>query len=130
MNEYIISCNIKKFDLVKHFQNSKTVIWKQHKSCKVGDYVYIYVGRPYSRLFYGCRVTQVDIKECPTESNFDTAKLRYNENTSFMELTIDEILPKDGLTLCELQNNGLKTVQCSTQVSDELHDYIMLKTRR
>lgn len=124
MSDYVISCNLDKFDLIKHFENSKTVIWKQTKPCKKGDYVYVYVGRPYSRLFYRCVVTQADIQQCPEESAFYKDKPGRIKNPKYMELTVDKMLPELGLSLVELQKNGLKTVQCTTQVSNELRNYL------
>lgn len=125
MNEYVISCNLDKFDLITHFQKNKTVIWKQTKPHVIGDLVYIYVGRPYSRLFYKCIITQIDITQCPEESIFYKNGSGRSRNPKYMELALDKVLPeKKELTLVELQKNGLKTVQCTTRVLDELHSYL------
>lgn len=70
MREYIISCNLNQFNLLSHFEHNKTVIWKQTKPCVSGDSVFVYVGRPYSRLFYKCRVIESDIVDCPEGNSF------------------------------------------------------------
>ena len=124
MKEYVISCNLSQFDLIEHFEQDKTVIWKQTKPCVVGDLVYVYIGRPYSRLFYRCKVTVADIMECPEDNPFYKNKTGRQKNPKYMMLEIEDVLPDKGLGLLELQEHGLKTVQCSTQVSEELHNYI------
>jgi len=124
MKEYVISCNLSQFDLISHFEHSKTVIWKQTKPCVSGDSVFVYVGRPHSRLFYKCKVVEANIPECPEGNPFYKDKIGRQKNPKYMKLKLSEILPETGLSLAELQDHGLKTVQCSTQVSEELHDYI------
>lgn len=124
MSEYVISCNLSQFDLIQHFCAHKTIIWKQTKPCKAGDIVYVYIGRPFSRLYYKCRVLVADIQDCPTDNPFYENNIGRQKNPRFMELQLDRVLPEHGLSLQELIDNGLKTVQCATQVSDELHRYI------
>ena len=131
MKEYVISCNLKQFDLISHFEQNKTIVWKQTKPCDFGDMVYVYIGRPYSRLFYKCKVIEANISKTPEENSFYMNEYRRQKNPIYMRLEIIGTLPEKGLALVELQAHGLKTVQCSTQVSKELHDYILkIETRR
>ena len=125
MNEFVISCNLNQFDLVQFFEKNNKIVWKQTKKCNIGDIVYIYVGRPYSRLFFKCSVVAANISTCPPGNPFYENNTGRQKNPLFMELQLDKVLPECGLSLQQLLDNGLKTVQCSTQVSDELHRYIL-----
>ena len=130
MSEYVVSCNLQNFNLIKHFEEYKEVVCKQTKKCAVGDTVYIYVGRPFSRLYYICDVIDVDLQSVPQGYYLD-GKIDHNAKRRYMRLRLSELLPESGLELINLQSHGLKTVQCATCVSDELHQYInRVRTRR
>ena len=124
MKEYVISCNLERFDLIKHFSHDRTVIWRQTKPCIPGDFVFVYIGRPYSRLYYRCKVVKSNIDNVPDSNAFYKNSICRQRNPKYMELELVNTLPDSKLGLAELLNNGLKTVQCSTQVSEELHNYI------
>ena len=47
MEQWIIPCNIKYYDVEGAFEKLKCLDWKQsNKSIHVGDEVYIYIGKP------------------------------------------------------------------------------------
>ena len=121
MNAFVVVGNLQWFDIIKHFKNNKTVIWKQVSKGKIGDEVYIYVGRPLSRLVYKCRIKHI---------NVDAKDVNYlspyvgRRNLSYMELELLRELPMEGLELQQLLVNGLKTVQCATMIADKLKSYI------
>lgn len=46
MSDWIIPCNIKKYDVLGAFPKLNTIDWKQSRNIKIGDTVYIYVGAP------------------------------------------------------------------------------------
>lgn len=52
---WIISCNLKKFDVIGAFSKLKKVNWKQNCNVNIDDVVYIYVGVPKRALLYMCR---------------------------------------------------------------------------
>ena len=85
---------------------------------------YIYVGRPYSRLMYKCVVKEMNLEavNCEYLSN------QLKEKQKYMHLEMTDII-ETHIGLNELITNGLKTVQCSTQASPELVDYIESRVR-
>lgn len=125
MATYVISCNPSNFDICQHFQDNNEVVWRQTKNYKVGDVVYIYVGRPHSRLMYKCLVLDNDIIEQETNIEFyqQNNSVR-NKNKPYMRIALQKKLPDNGLTLPCLLEHGLKTVQCATMVGSELQEYI------
>ena len=123
MKELIVSCNLKKFDLISYVQDHESVFWKQTKTVRRGDRVYIYVGAPHSRLYYRCDVLDCDLK-------YSSILMPYypyysdQKPTKYMKLGKIKELPLNGLALSNLLANGVKTVQCSTEVSSVFHDYL------
>ena len=120
MKEFIISCNIKRFDLISYVEQHGFVYWKQTKQVSPGDNIYIYVGVPYSRLYYKCKVLESNLEECPENMPFYMEK----RPKTFMKIGDIKELTSDGLRLNEILRNGVKTVQCSTEVSPEFRAYL------
>jgi hypothetical protein len=99
-------------------------MWKQVKNCSVGDIVYVYVGRPYSKLFYKCLVTQADIILSDSEMQKHNYLRNENKDRKYMTLEMKSTLNVEGLDLQSLFAHGLKTVQCSTEINESLESYI------
>ena len=53
--------NPKYYDVIKAFEDSDEIDWKQGAGIKTGDTIYLYVGSPISAILYKCRVTETDI---------------------------------------------------------------------
>lgn len=124
MKEYIVCCNLQRFDLIKHFSTNNHVIWKQTKKCQIGEIVYIYVGRPYSRLYYKCVVKKNNMQDDNNQETIYSNGIGKQRNSGFMELELVSVLAEEGMGLQSLLDNGLKTVQCTTEVDESLHNYI------
>ena len=121
MNAFVVVGNLQRFDIVDYFKSNKTVIWKQVSKCETGDRVFIYVGRPLSRLVYECRITKKDVS---IEGIHYLLPYAGKRKQPHMELELIRELPVEGLSLKTLLDKGLKTVQCSTRIDDELKKYI------
>lgn len=119
MATYVTSCNVQRFDILQFFENEKQVYWKQISRCMNGDTVYIYVGRPHSRLMYKCLVLETNIDD--VVCNY--LAVNQNKKSKFMKIELVEEI-KNHIGLDDLLTNGLKTVQCATQASPELVNYI------
>lgn len=124
MSEYVVSCNPRSFDIVRYFSDKAQVVWKQAKTCRIGDAIYIYVGRPYSRIMYRCIVQETNLLMPGKNEYYLTHSVGRNKNRPYMTIELQCQMPDYGLSLEELTANGLKTVQCTTQVSKELGEYI------
>ena len=121
MSEYIVVCNIQMFDIIAHFSNSTSLVWKQPAPCKVGDTVYFYLGRPYKQIMYKCRVVETSIAK-PMVSYWSNYESR--RKSLFMRVDLCEKFEDDALSYQNLLDHGLKTVQCSTRVDGQLKKYI------
>lgn len=59
--DWIIPANPKYYDVIKGFEESEIIDWKQSSDVRVGDIIYMYVGAPYSALMFKCKAVEVDI---------------------------------------------------------------------
>ena len=53
---WIVPCNAKRFDVLKHFETHDIAVWKNSFTIKVGDTVYLYLSAPYGEIQYRCKV--------------------------------------------------------------------------
>ena len=62
MQNWIIPCNLKYYDVFGAFRDLKKLDWKQsNPKIEIGDIVYIYVGAPVKAIMFKCRVTKVGL---------------------------------------------------------------------
>lgn len=74
-NEWVFSCNPKKYDVISAFNERPTVKWKQYESkVKVGDIVYIYISKKDSKipagLKYKCEVIATGLNSDPEDLKY------------------------------------------------------------
>jgi len=62
-NSFVIPCNPKVYDVVKHFEQCETIYWKRGASEKNGDDVYIYIGVPEKAIKYKCVVENDNVSK-------------------------------------------------------------------
>lgn len=63
-NTWVVSCNYEQFDIISAFNQLEEIDWhqtQQSKDIKIGDTVFVYVSKPFSRIMYQCEVTATDI---------------------------------------------------------------------
>ena len=59
--EWLVPANPKYYDIVRVFEASEEINWKQGRGIRTGDTVYLYAAAPVSAILYGCTVTETDI---------------------------------------------------------------------
>ena len=109
-DSWIIPCNVDKYDVISAFNEFEEIEWhytpQTQKIC-VGDNVYIYVGKPYSRIMYECNVVKTNI----TSREIDDKKFIRDEFTFANERCFRiKLIRKIGdlrLSLTALNNNGI-----------------------
>ena len=109
MEQWIIPCNIKYYDVVGAFKELKCLDWKQScKSINVGDEVYIYIGKPVSAIKYKCKENKVNL-DCIEidDSKFVINGEPYESYGNHMELELLEDYEDTKYSLDVLRANGL-----------------------
>lgn len=130
MRTLIITCTPNRFDVISYFKKYNTITWRQTKSCQPGDKAYVYVGRPLSCIKYLCEIIETDITSDSMDSDYyKTQSLtKRNKNKPFMKLKLLQEFAGKDLSLNDLFQHGLKTVQCTTEASSELKSYLISVT--
>ena len=72
---WLIPANPKYYDVINCFNKTDILTWKQSKSIKVNDIVYIYVGSPYKEIMYKCKVLKINIPYEYKDDNLTINKL-------------------------------------------------------
>lgn len=125
MAEWIITCNTTAYNVEGAFEKFNSIDWKQSTNVEQGDIVYIYVGAPVRAIKYMCQATKVEL-EVPEidDSEFEIDNSNYGNYGRYMELTLLKKLDNKKLAYNHLMENGLKTVQGPSHVSEQLSAYL------
>lgn len=126
MERWIIPCNPSYYDIEGALTKLKIIDYKQsNKNIKVGDYIYIYVTKPYKSIKYLCKVNKVDLDSIEIDdSEFVISGEPYETYPVHMQI---ELIKKydNELTKSIMENNGVKgIIQGPRRVCDELYEYI------
>ncbi len=127
---WIIPCNTKHFNVAEHFNNIKTVVWRNSFSIRKGDVAYIYLSAPFSEIRYRCNVIseEVDYETLQANSYAVPAKTSNNyfsKKVKYMILELDRTFPQGKYTLEELKKHGLGQVQIQARADRRLRDYLL-----
>ena len=108
MTVWIVSCNIKHYDVVGAFNELLRIDWKQSTKVEPGDIVYIYVGVPYQSIMFKCYVSKTNLPF----SDIDDARYVISGETylnygNYMELELVDKYAQGVLSLEKLRKHGL-----------------------
>ncbi|WP_422485418.1 HNH endonuclease [Gudongella sp. DL1XJH-153] len=125
MGKWIIVCNPEYYNVVGAFNTYDNINWKQSVDIKVGDIVYIYIGKPFSAIKYETKVVQIDLPK-PTidDKEFIIDGSNYENYGRYMELRLLRSFENDLFSYDLLKENGLRSVQGPSRVSSELESFI------
>lgn len=124
MENWIVPCNVKFFDIVNHFQKNDMVAWVRTSAIRKDDIVFLYLGAPYSQIKYKCKVEEEDIPEADVLSKYSYAvrpsdKYDLKKKKYVLLKKIEEF--DDGkFDLNSLRANGLGQVQKQARVDRRL----------
>ena len=110
MERWIISCNLKYYDVISAFSDLQKLDWQQsNMKMKTGDEVYIYVGPPYKKVMYRCRINKVCLKNMEIDASAYVINGEPFENYgNYMELELIEVFDDDRYSLDRLRLKGMK----------------------
>lgn len=123
--EWVITCNTRMFDIQEAFNELSVIDWKQSANMQVGDKVFIYVGKPIMAICYQCVV----IKAAMENQEIDDSKFiknyeNYKKHKKYMRLQLEQKYDEKQFPYSELIDNGLKTLQGPSRVSNELLEFL------
>ena len=107
---WIIPCNMKHYDVVKHFENNETIVWCRVSAINKGDIAYIYVSAPYSQILFRCFVVSDNVDRSIVEDN--SYAIRNDKSRSrYLQLKLECKYKEGSLTLAKLREYGLGQTQ-------------------
>lgn len=109
VNSWVIPSNPNLFDIESYFNIYDSIIWHQKLDIEVNDFVYIYVGKPYSCLKYKCLVTRTNFKDYAPRC---------------MELKLLNRFESDEYPLDFLKKAGLTVIRFARKMPKELSEYL------
>ena len=127
----IIASNPNQYDSDKAFSKNGMIDWRQTSHYDVGDLVYIYGTRPEQRIKYETLVIDTDLT---FENRIDDSDCWVDYNSmrhiflknKFVRLKLIREFNCDGLSLEDLNNNGLKgRIQGPRRLLPETYQYII-----
>ena len=125
MNEWIIICNPKEYNIEAAFKDLSEIDWRQSTNIKPDDIVFIYVGKPFQAIKYKCLVKTVDLPYGNTDdSKFIIDSDLSNNYGRYMRLILIDSYNNPALRYNNLILHGLHSVRGPSKVSIELHNYI------
>ena len=127
--KWIIPCNVRRFDIIEHFRENETVIWKNSFTIKEGDTAYIYLGAPYGEIRYRCTVVCDEIDERTLQENpyaiqEQPSRNFYSKKIKYIQLKKEFQYPNGLLPLATLKEHGLGQVQIQARPSRNLKRYL------
>lgn len=131
MKYWLFPCNPKQYDLQGAFDSFDKVEWHQHvKNIKIGDLVFIYVGKPFSALKLVCEVIDINI---PKQNRSDKDRIyimdaALNQKIKLSKSVMLKKIKWIDVSLEELKSNGLNgNVQGQRSFDGKLLDYLIKK---
>lgn len=126
---WIIPCNVKVFNIIEHFRERKTVIWKNSFTIMTGDVAYIYLGSPYSEIKYKCNVISTDVDENKLRDNAYAIPAKKSNNyfskkEKYIEMEYVCEYPEKTFPLEDLRAHGLGQVQIQARTDRRLQQYL------
>jgi 5-methylcytosine-specific restriction protein A len=129
IEKWIIPCNVKHFDIIEHFKNNETVVWKNSFTIHKGDIAYIYLGAPFGEIRYRCSVISDMVDEQTLQENRYAIQEKNSNNyfskkIKYIQLKLDYEYPAGFFPLAKLKENGLGQVQIQARPDRNLKRYL------
>lgn len=129
MTNWIIAANPNKYNVISAFEKYDLIDWTQSAKYQVGDYIYIYVSKPYQKIMFKVEVIKTDIanKDSFNDTEFYLDHSFFNENNErkFVRLKKLAYEVNDDLSLNSLLNKGLNRAPLGPiRVIESLQNYL------
>ena len=125
MSYWIMSANPSFYDHGGAIQKYGYIYWKQTRRFAIGDIVFLYCTKPYSKIMFMTRVEDIDIGEPKEGLEFWKKKAPSSNNARYMRLALISAVDDDCLSFSELSLHGLVyPPQGPMHLDDDLVNYI------
>ena len=108
---WLIPANPNYYDIIHCFDTTDEIIWKQSTDIHIGDIIYLYVTKPYAKIYYQCKVTDVNIPYPYEDKNIRMQKV--------MKIKLIKRLEKKNYDFTFLNQLGIKAIRGPRKISKE-----------
>ena len=127
--KWIIPCNVKRFNVIEHFQHTDTVVWKNSFTIHKGDIAYIYLGAPYGEIRYRCVVISDTVDEATLQANPYAIQEQpshnyFSKKIKYVQLKLEHEYTAGLLPLQVLKEHGLGQVQIQARPDRNLRRFL------
>ena len=109
---WLIPANQEFYDVIHCFDDVDEIIWKQSTDVHVGDIVYLYVASPYSKIYYQCKVKEVDIPYSYVDKNVRMQRV--------MRIQLIKRLDHKNYDFTYLNGLGIQSIRGPRKISQEI----------
>ena len=129
MENWVVPCNTKYFDVVSHFNSSSVVVWKNSFTMRVGDTAYVYLSAPYAEIKFKCRIVNDVVDEDTLQKNAYAIMEKkqnnyFSKKVKYVQMELISTYPKGTFPLFELKKYGLGQVQIQARTDKNLQKYL------
>lgn len=129
VENWIVPCNVKIYDIVEHFKIKKTVVWKNAFTIRKGDTVYLYLANPYAEIKYKGTVINDNVDEQLLSNNAYAISAKKSNNyfskkEKYMQIELIDEFPPGTFPLKTLREHGLGQVQIQARTDRRLQKFI------
>ena len=103
---WIIPANPKYYDVIQAFSMSDIITWHQDVKVMEGDFVYIYLTKPYQAILFECKVIEANIPGV--------------NHTFSMKLKLLKRYDEDEFSIRKLEEYGVKAVRSARSIPKKL----------
>ena len=129
---WFFPCNLQYYDVYGAFNEFDILFWRQNlKNIKIGDKVFIYIGKPESKLSFYCDVIDTNVSSDKALAIDDSRYYYDRENEDkkhckYVKLRLISKINDNRYNLVQLNNNGVKgNIQSQREIKGEVLDFIL-----
>lgn len=125
VENWIVPCSVKFYDVVAHMEQNKTIVLRKVSALREGDIVYLYLGAPYSEIKYKCHIVNDNIDEDLLKENaYAIRQVNTQRKQRYLLLELDYTYPTGVLSLAKLREHGLGQTQTQARTDRRLQAFI------
>ena len=125
MENWVIPCSVKFYDVVEHLNEKDTIVWRRVSALRKGDIAYLYLGSPYSQIKYKCHVADDNVdEETLAKNSYAIRKTETSRKSKYLLLKLDYTYPDGKLSLDKLREHGLGQTQIQARTDRKLQHFI------
>lgn len=128
---WIRTADINEYDVINAFKSLNEIDWRKSSfSIKQGDIVYIYVGKPYSKIMFKTICVRDDVlpEDTIDDRKFNASKEDLFADKSYVRLRLIDAIDSEKLSLSTLNKKGLIKARIQgaykSEAYPELFEYI------